>query len=153
MCTGAHPIGRGWSATRTQWITDPALVVEIIDSEERITAFLPLLDGMVMGGLVSLEEIRILAVARTRKKPDPRQTGRDGLARLMPQDRGKTGRAWTNELNPTREGQAPGVGGGHSRRAPVEARREAQLPRSGGINHRLRARRRARWQERRRADA
>jgi urease subunit gamma len=53
MCTGAHPIGRGWSATRTPWITDPPLVVEIIDSEERITAFLPLLDGMVTGGLAS----------------------------------------------------------------------------------------------------
>src|SRR5712692_5340590 len=39
---------------------DLPLVVEIIDREERITAFLPLLDGMVTGGLLSLEEIRIL---------------------------------------------------------------------------------------------
>jgi PII-like signaling protein len=69
MCTGAHPIGRGWSATRTPWITDLPLVVEIIDSEERITAFLPLLDGMVTGGLVSLEEIRIL-----RYGPDKKET-------------------------------------------------------------------------------
>jgi uncharacterized protein len=39
---------------------DLPVVVEIVDSKEKITAFLPLLDGMVKGGLVTLEEIRIL---------------------------------------------------------------------------------------------
>ena len=39
---------------------DLPIVVEIIDSEENIKAFLPLLDGMVNGGLVSLEDVRIL---------------------------------------------------------------------------------------------
>jgi PII-like signaling protein len=39
---------------------DLPIVVEIIDSEENINAFLPLLDGMVKGGLVSLEEVRVL---------------------------------------------------------------------------------------------
>jgi uncharacterized protein len=39
---------------------DLPVVVEIIDSKEKITAFLPLLDGMVKGGLVTLEEIRVL---------------------------------------------------------------------------------------------
>ncbi len=42
------------------------IVVEIIDSEENINAFLPSLDGMVKGGLVSLEEVRICAMARIR---------------------------------------------------------------------------------------
>jgi hypothetical protein len=60
--------GSALSATRTPWITDPPLVVEIIDSEERITAFLPLLDGMVTGGLVSLEEIRILRYGPDKKE-------------------------------------------------------------------------------------
>ena len=39
---------------------DLPIVVEIVDSEENITAFLPLLDSMLKGGLVSLEEVRIL---------------------------------------------------------------------------------------------
>jgi uncharacterized protein len=39
---------------------DLPVVVEIVDSEENITAFLPLLDSMLKGGLVSLEEVRIL---------------------------------------------------------------------------------------------
>jgi PII-like signaling protein len=47
---------------------DLPVVVEIIDSEERITAFLPLLDGMVTGGLVSLEEIRILRYGPDKKE-------------------------------------------------------------------------------------
>jgi hypothetical protein len=38
---------------------DLPVVVEIIDSEQKITAFLPLLDEMVKGGLVSIEEVRI----------------------------------------------------------------------------------------------
>lgn len=39
---------------------DLPIVVEIIDSEQNITAFLPLLGSMLKGGLVSLEDIRIL---------------------------------------------------------------------------------------------
>jgi PII-like signaling protein len=45
---------------------DLPVVVEIVDSMENITAFLPLLNGMVKGGLVSLEEIRVL-----RYGPEP----------------------------------------------------------------------------------
>ena len=39
---------------------DLPIVIEIIDSEQKINGFLPVLDGMVKGGLVSLEEVRIL---------------------------------------------------------------------------------------------
>jgi PII-like signaling protein len=39
---------------------DLPIIVEIIDSEENINAFLPLLEGIVKGGLVSLEEVRVL---------------------------------------------------------------------------------------------
>ncbi len=49
---------------------DLPIVVEIIDSEENIKAFLPSLDGMVKGGLVSLEEVRIL-----RYGPDQAELG------------------------------------------------------------------------------
>ena len=39
---------------------DLPMIVEIIDCEEKIAAFLPILDDMVEGGLVSLEEVRVL---------------------------------------------------------------------------------------------
>ncbi len=40
--------------------TDLPLVIEIIDSEEKISAFLPELDAMVSGGLVTLEKVKVL---------------------------------------------------------------------------------------------
>jgi hypothetical protein len=42
--------------------------VEIIDSEQKIAAFLPLLDEMMKGGLVSLSEVRILRYRPDRKE-------------------------------------------------------------------------------------
>lgn len=39
---------------------DLPLVIEIVDSEEKINAFLPVLDEMLGGGLVTLERIRVL---------------------------------------------------------------------------------------------
>jgi uncharacterized protein len=39
---------------------DLPIVVEIIDQVDKINAFLPLLDTMVKGGLVSLEDVQIL---------------------------------------------------------------------------------------------
>ncbi len=39
---------------------DLPLVIEIVDSEERIDAFLPILDGMIRGGLVTLEKVRVI---------------------------------------------------------------------------------------------
>ena len=50
---------------------DLPIVVEIIDSEENIKAFLPSLDGMVKGGLVSLEEVRILRYGPDQAEPGP----------------------------------------------------------------------------------
>ena len=47
---------------------DLPVVVEIIDSEQNITAFLPLLKEMVKGGLVSIEEVRILRYGPDRKE-------------------------------------------------------------------------------------
>jgi uncharacterized protein len=41
--------------------SDLPLLVEIVDSEERIRAFLPTLDGMVSEGLVTLESVEIIA--------------------------------------------------------------------------------------------
>ena len=39
---------------------DLPLVIEIVDSEEKINAFLPILDGMMGGGLVTLEKVKVL---------------------------------------------------------------------------------------------
>ena len=39
---------------------DLPMVVEIVDSEDKINAFLPLLDGMMGGGLVTLEKARVV---------------------------------------------------------------------------------------------
>lgn len=39
---------------------DLPVVIEITDSEEKINAFLPELDGMIGGGLVTLEKVRAI---------------------------------------------------------------------------------------------
>ena len=39
---------------------DLPVIIEIVDSEEKINAFLPVLDGMMGGGLVTLEKVRVL---------------------------------------------------------------------------------------------
>ena len=40
---------------------DLPLVVEIVDSEEKINAFLPELEKMVGGGLVTMEQVKVVA--------------------------------------------------------------------------------------------
>jgi uncharacterized protein len=47
-------------------LVDTPVVVEIVDSEERIEAFLPVLDGMMESGLVTLEKARVLRYGRPR---------------------------------------------------------------------------------------
>src|SRR5947208_3242524 len=39
---------------------DLPLVIEIVDSEEKIQSFLPVLDEMMKGGLVTLEKVRVI---------------------------------------------------------------------------------------------
>jgi PII-like signaling protein len=39
---------------------DLPLVIEIVDSEDKINGFLPMLDGMMTSGLVTLEKVRVL---------------------------------------------------------------------------------------------
>jgi PII-like signaling protein len=39
---------------------DLPIVVEIVDTEERISRFLPILDGMMSSGLVTLEKVRVM---------------------------------------------------------------------------------------------
>ena len=39
---------------------DLPLVIEIVDSEDKIDAFLPVLDGMMSSGLITLEKVQVL---------------------------------------------------------------------------------------------
>ena len=39
---------------------DLPLVIEIVDSEEKINSFLPTLDTMISGGLVTLEKVKVI---------------------------------------------------------------------------------------------
>lgn len=39
---------------------DLPFVIEIVDSEDKINAFLPILDGMMGSGLVTLEKVKVL---------------------------------------------------------------------------------------------
>jgi len=39
---------------------DLPLIIEIVDSEEKINAFLPLLNDMIGGGLVTLEKVKVV---------------------------------------------------------------------------------------------
>jgi PII-like signaling protein len=39
---------------------DLPLVIEIVDTEEKLNAFLPVLDKMLKGGLVTLEQVRVI---------------------------------------------------------------------------------------------
>lgn len=48
--------------------TDLPMVVEIVETEEKIQAFLPQIDEMLDGGLVTLERVRVLHYRPGRAK-------------------------------------------------------------------------------------
>lgn len=65
------PLGFGQSATLHQGrllplTQDLPVVVEIVDSEEKINSFLPKLDEMMESGLVTLEAAKVLQYGRHR---------------------------------------------------------------------------------------
>ena len=45
------------------------LVIEIVDTEAKIKAFLPTLDAMMTGGLVTLEKVQVLQYGESVKHP------------------------------------------------------------------------------------
>jgi len=66
------PLGFGRSSQMhttkiLQLSTDMPLVIEIVDAEEKIEAFLPVLDEMMEGGLVTLEKVQVI---RYRSHPE-----------------------------------------------------------------------------------
>jgi PII-like signaling protein len=51
------------SAKLLELSTDLPIVIEIVDAEEKIQAFLPVVDQLVTEGMVTLEAVRILKYA------------------------------------------------------------------------------------------
>ena len=49
---------------------DLPMVIEIVDTEDKIQAFLPLLDEMMTGGLVTLESVRVISYRADESKPE-----------------------------------------------------------------------------------
>lgn len=47
---------------------DLPLVIEIVDAEEKINEFLPVLDEMMKGGLVTLEKVRVIDYRANQEK-------------------------------------------------------------------------------------
>jgi PII-like signaling protein len=64
------PIGYGQSSRMHQphffGQDDRPVVIEICDSEDKINAFLPILDDMMESGLVTLEKARVLQYGKKR---------------------------------------------------------------------------------------
>ncbi|WP_243029247.1 DUF190 domain-containing protein [Thermus albus] len=58
MGFGAH--SRIHTAKVLQLSEDLPVMIEIVDTEEKIRAFLPILDGMVREGLVTLEKVEVI---------------------------------------------------------------------------------------------
>jgi uncharacterized protein len=49
---------------------DLPLVVEIVDAEEKINTFLSAIDGMMKGGLVTLEKAKVIDDRSSQEPPD-----------------------------------------------------------------------------------
>lgn len=49
---------------------DLPLVIEIVDSEQKINEFLPVLEGMIGGGLVTLEKVQVVHYRSGEDSPD-----------------------------------------------------------------------------------
>ena len=47
---------------------DLPIVIEIVDSEDKVNAFLPVLDEMMGGGLITLERAKVIRYQDQRKK-------------------------------------------------------------------------------------
>ncbi len=48
---------------------DLPLVIEIVDSEEKLNSFLSVLDEMMKGGLVTLEKVKVIKYAAAQDAP------------------------------------------------------------------------------------
>lgn len=68
------PMGYGHStrlhrASFLEISEDLPVVIEIVDTNEKIEAFLPILDAMIGSGLVTLEKVGVIRYGQTRNGP------------------------------------------------------------------------------------
>src|SRR5260221_5515791 len=49
---------------------DLPIVIEIVDSEQKIRPFLPILDGILAGGLVTMEKVQVIDYRSGNDTPD-----------------------------------------------------------------------------------
>lgn len=56
---------------------DLPMVIEIVDSEEKIDAFLPILDGMIGSGLITLEKVKVLQYGSSLSHAGAKPLGAD----------------------------------------------------------------------------
>jgi PII-like signaling protein len=54
---------------------DLPLLIEIVDAEEKIDAFLPVLDEMMGSGLVTLEKVKVLQYGKSGPRAVDRESG------------------------------------------------------------------------------
>jgi hypothetical protein len=54
---------------------DLPMIIEIVDTEEKINAFLPLLDHMMGGGLVTIEKVRVIHYRDQSSRPHSPEGG------------------------------------------------------------------------------
>ena len=47
---------------------DLPMVIEIVDSEDKINAFLPALEGMMSGGMVTLERVQVITYRHVKRE-------------------------------------------------------------------------------------
>ncbi len=57
---GFGPSSRLHTAKILRLSEDLPLVIEIVDSEEKISQFLPVADAMMQGGLITMEKVQVL---------------------------------------------------------------------------------------------
>lgn len=67
-CLGFGATSRIHTSKVLRLSEDLPMVVEIVDTEEKIEAFLPLLDSMITEGLITLEKVRIIAYRHSGKE-------------------------------------------------------------------------------------
>lgn len=48
---------------------DLPVLIEVVDAEDRIRAILPELDGMVAGGMITLEKVEVIAYRAAGERP------------------------------------------------------------------------------------
>lgn len=54
---------------------DLPMVIEIVDSEEKISAFLPCLDGLLQGALVTTEKVQVIEYRASEDREGPGSGG------------------------------------------------------------------------------